>query len=236
MKIKCALGLLMGFCIFLVSCNGIPESVEPSPTVTPTSTATPIPSPTFTFTPLPPMLSARSEVSCRAGPGDIYDPVETIKAGDEVLLVGRSELFWLVKTQTGKECWVADEQVNVAGEISALPIVMPPATPTLSLPAAPTDLKPDRIVCWYTKARGKVEYIIEFHLSWRDRSNNEDGFRIYRDGNLIAEVPANTTKLVDMFTVNWGNKPFFYYVVAYNSAGETKGEASAFGLPYCLLR
>ncbi len=34
-------------------------------------------------------------------------------------------------------------------------------------------------------------------INWRDNSDNETGFKIFRDGELIANVPTNTTSYVD---------------------------------------
>lgn len=51
-------------------------------------------------------------------------------------------------------------------------------------------------------------------LQWTDRSWDEEGFRVYKDGVLFAEAPKDTTELkVD--------QPGVYYVTAYNYAGES---------------
>ncbi len=57
------------------------------------------------------------------------------------------------------------------------------------------------------------------HLSWKDNSGNETGFRIYRiTGNQkvkIAELGPNTTTYIDK------DAPPCYLVVSFNSAGES---------------
>ena len=57
------------------------------------------------------------------------------------------------------------------------------------------------------------------NLQWLDNSNNEDGFKIYRDNNLITTLPANTTTYQDT-----GLEPattYQYVVKACNQAGES---------------
>jgi hypothetical protein len=64
-------------------------------------------------------------------------------------------------------------------------------------------------------------------LSWKDNSDSEDGFRVYRQvGNKIskiAELGANTTNFVDQAAP----PKACYVVVAFNSAGESAPTAKA---------
>jgi len=74
-------------------------------------------------------------------------------------------------------------------------------------PEAPTDLI------------GQPLSAIKMKLTWRDTSNNEDGFHLYRDGSLIAAIPKNTKEYVD-----GGLRPatsYRYEVEAYNQSGES---------------
>ncbi len=66
-------------------------------------------------------------------------------------------------------------------------------------------------------------------LLWRDNSNAEDGFRIYRrksgdvSFNMIATVPMNTTEYVDtdsLTALQYGST-YEYAVTAYNASEET---------------
>lgn len=57
-------------------------------------------------------------------------------------------------------------------------------------------------------------------LNWQDKSDNEDGFKIYRDGAFIAQVGKGQTNYTDT-----GLKPstrYCYQVSAFNSVGESK--------------
>jgi len=50
-------------------------------------------------------------------------------------------------------------------------------------------------------------------LEWNDNSSNEDGFRIYRDGFLLAVIGANTTSYEDSSVLS--NTTYTYQVCAY---------------------
>lgn len=75
-------------------------------------------------------------------------------------------------------------------------------------PAAPTGLK--------AKQPGRAPKVL---LEWNDTSNNEDGFRIYRDGFEIASIGSNATSYVDE-TISSG-ETYTYQVCAYNDNGES---------------
>ena len=65
----------------------------------------------------------------------------------------------------------------------------------------------------------------KIRLSWVDASNNEDGYRIYRNSKMLVELPANTTSVLDAI-LNGGGK-YTYTVVAFNVAGEGSAEMPA---------
>lgn len=84
------------------------------------------------------------------------------------------------------------------------------ATPTVRPPTAPDNL------------RVRVVSSRQIDLSWRDRSNNEDGFRIYRNDTPtpIATVRANATSYSD--TTVRPRTFYCYQVAAHNAAGEAR--------------
>jgi hypothetical protein len=59
----------------------------------------------------------------------------------------------------------------------------------------------------------------EIELNWTDNSNDEDGFRIYRDGSSVDTVGANTTSYTD--TGLSSGTTYTYEVAAYNASGES---------------
>jgi fibronectin type 3 domain-containing protein len=95
---------------------------------------------------------------------------------------------------------------NEAGE-SAFSSGLSVNTP-VQIPAAPGRLETETVSP------------MEVELTWRDNSDNEDGFRIYRNGNRVATVGSNTTSYVH------GNLDsetrYCYQVVAFNNSGESK--------------
>ena len=60
----------------------------------------------------------------------------------------------------------------------------------------------------------------QINLSWNDNSNNEDGFRIYRDSNPIGTVGAGEESYQD--TGLTCGTTYTYYVKAYNTNGESE--------------
>jgi len=127
------------------------------------------------------------------------------------------------------------QRVTVTGEPSALPDRVAPPAPTLGPPAAPAHLALVKRKCTAVLAEKPpfpiVGYDIEFRLTWEDRSNNEAGFYLYRDFDRVGEYPPNTTQTSDTFTVRSGGKGWYYYVVAFNAAGETQSEPLSLGNP-----
>ncbi|MEJ2552207.1 MAG: hypothetical protein P8Z34_16160 [Anaerolineales bacterium] len=75
-------------------------------------------------------------------------------------------------------------------------------------PAAPTGLHAE-LVC------GKEDVVT---LSWTDQADDETGYRVYRDGKLIAKLSANATSYQDTLTSEYYH---VYSVEAYNEAGSS---------------
>ena len=53
------------------------------------------------------------------------------------------------------------------------------------------------------------------NLGWTDRSDSEEGHKVYRDGKVIATLPSNSTSYVDVAFVTTG-KVLGYSVEAFN--------------------
>ena len=60
---------------------------------------------------------------------------------------------------------------------------------------------------------------IQVKLTWKDNSNNENGFLLYRDGKRVIELPENTKRYVD--TKLRPGTSYSYEIKAYNQAGES---------------
>ena len=89
-------------------------------------------------------------------------------------------------------------------------------------PTAPTSLTATPVLPW------------NINLSWTDTCDNEDGFRIERSlsastWSTLATVAANTTSYPD--TSATPGTPYYYRVIAYNSAGSAASNTASATLP-----
>ena len=60
------------------------------------------------------------------------------------------------------------------------------------------------------------------HLAWNDRSEIEDGYKVYRDQLVIATLPPNSTSYVDVDFVAMGEK-LSYSIEAFNKDWQARG-------------
>ncbi len=175
------------------------------------------------------MLTVLEQTNCRTGPGQDYEVVFTYLPNEKLEILGRYEIenYWLVKSDkspTGN-CWLWGEYVQVSGSYWVVSSVTPPPTSTLAPPNAPSFQSWD-----YLCEFNGVNNDLTVTLKWSDKSGNEIGFRLYRDGELISELPANTTSYIDKFAVNSGEN-VNYRLDAYNSTGTASDTTSSFSCP-----
>ena len=226
-RAKYALGLSLTV-LLLISCEILPSPDQPAPATTstplPSETLTPVPTMAPTSTSVPPTLLTSVTVPCFRGPGEDYALVADLEAGEEAEIVGQSEGYWIVRTSTETICWIPNQGVIPQGDFAAVPDVEPPPIPTPAAPAAPTNLEAFNNACYTDKSYTPNKRVNRFHLYWQDMANNEDGFRVYRDGNLVAELPPDKTEVIDEIVAP-NDHVHVYYVVAYNAVGEAKSEA-----------
>lgn len=125
--------------------NELPTAVAAQPTVVPTDagpvvtatpnvifvTATPLPA---TATPEGIALTVINDfVNVRSGPGQVYLILGKLTKDMQVKLFGRNETStWFVINFSGQQAWVTGDKELVAifGDISQLPVVQAPPTPT----------------------------------------------------------------------------------------------------------
>jgi hypothetical protein len=185
--------------------------ITPYP-IRPTDTPTPFPSAVATSLPL---FTFTQQANCRKGPGTAYESMGFGQVGQQVPIEGLSDpLGWYyVQLQNGARCFAAGSTGDVSGSLDGLPVipapplpVTPTPTPTLAPPAAPVLSVSDQ-VC------DASQYAVR--LSWKD-VEGEAGYRVYRDGALVATLGANATVYDDL-------SPDFnshdYRVEAFNAAG-----------------
>ena len=193
--------------------TSLPET--PTPTIGPTGTITP----TYSV----PMLKVLEQTNCRMGPGQDYEVVYTYLSWKQLEIVGAypQENYWLVKSDqspTGT-CWLWGEYVEVTGSYWVVASVTPPPTATIPPPQAP--VAKWEYFCSY--ATGKIDV----SLNWTDVATNETGYRIIRNGQVVAELPANSTAYTETIDLKAGEKTI-YEVEVFNSTGPKRSSPISF--------
>jgi hypothetical protein len=189
------------------------SSSTPNSTVT-SMTATVGPTATITPTYSVPMLTLREQTNCRTGPGLSYDILFAYVKGvkREILGYYPQENYWLIKapeSATG-ECWIWGEYAEITGSYWVVPSLTPPPTATLTPPIAPSISKWD-FFC--NSASGEMNITI----LWKDNTNNESAFVVYRNGQQIAQLPANSNSYSETILFQAGDS--FKYQVEVLSPG-----------------
>jgi uncharacterized protein YraI len=158
-----------------------------------------------------PVITVLDPTNCRTGPGTNYERVTQITAGQQVEIVGSFPPgYWIVSTNAGL-CWVSAEFATPAGSFQAVPTVTAPATPEGSAPSA-IGFQQWEIFCNFQTDQADIM------IRWSDKSNDEAGFRVYRNGTVVAEVPANTTQFNETITLLSGQS-VGYRVESFNEVG-----------------
>lgn len=189
----------------------ITATTSPRATRTVTSVGTPTTSITPTYS--VPMLTVQESTNCRTGPGEEYEVIFIYLTGKELEIVGRYDPgnFWLVKSNESPNgtCWLWGEFVEVTGSYWAVSSVTPPATSTSAPPPAAV------LIEWNYYCSGGT---INFSVTWRDNAENEQGYRILRNGEQIAELPANSTAYTDSYNPPV-DQSVEYYIQVYGPSG-----------------
>jgi len=182
--------------------------------VTPTASPTPV-TPTW----VPPTARFVQNGNCRSGPGGVYGIVTSYIQGTQVTLEGRSAdnaWWWVLMPGGSGHCAASGSVLELSGPTASLPIIAAPPTPTTEPtateapqePAAPGKLVVANQVC--------TSQAYNVSLAWIDAASDETGYRVYRDGNLIATLGPNASSYTD--SPPYGG-PYQYGVEAYNAAG-----------------
>lgn len=194
---------------------------------TPASTSTPTAGPTGTVTPTysVPMLRLLENTNCRTGPGQDYPIVNTYLVWKELEIVGAypQENYWLVKSpeSPGGQCWLWGEYTEVSGSSWAVPSVTPPPTATKAPPVAPS------IQEWTFSCNvGQVTVSIK----WTDRAVDESSYRIIRDGQAVAELPADSKSYAETIPYASGDQ-FVYFIEVFNVTGPVRSSPMQFSCP-----
>jgi hypothetical protein len=195
-----------------------PQSVLPN-------TATPTVGPTGTITPTysVPMLKVLEQTNCRSGPGQDYEVVYTYLAWKELEIVGNypEKNYWLVKSPESPNgvCWLWGEYVEVSGSYWVVSSVTPPPTATIPPPKAPS-VEWDYFCSYATNK-------IDVTLKWSDVAISETGYRVIRNGQLVAELPADSTTFIESIDLV-ANEKTIYEIEVYNGSGSNRSSPVSF--------
>jgi hypothetical protein len=159
------------------------------------------------------MLSVLEATNCRTGPGEEYEIVVTYLQGKELEIAGRYDPgnFWLVKSSESPAgtCWLWGQYVELAGSYWAVSSVTPPPTVTARPPRAPG------ILSWEFFCSAST---LTFTVNWADNASNEVGYRIFRNGEALAELPADTTTFTDTYAIA-PEESVEYYLQVFGPSG-----------------
>lgn len=185
----------------------------PSPEATPAIAQTPVLESTPTFS--QPLASFEDVTNCRTGPGVDYEKVTQIQPGFAVELIGfYPPNYWVVSTDKGP-CWVAGEFVTPSGNYAAVPTVTLPPSAAGEAPQNVSLQKWD-IFCNFATNEAEIS------IRWADQ-DGESGYRIVRNDEIIAELPAGTTEFKE--TINLGaGQSVGYYIIAFNALGSSQSK------------
>ncbi len=194
----------------------ITETASVTPTFTALTTATSAVTATITPTYSTPMLTVLQQTNCRSGPGQDYDVVRTYLPKVQLQILGRYDPtnYWLVKTielksSTIGSCWLWGEYVKLSGSYWVVPTVTLPPTATTAPPTAPT------ILDWHFDCSSGN---MTFTVTWADKATNETGYRVFRDGKQVVELPANSTSYTETIPMKSGDSAA-YYIQVYAPSG-----------------
>jgi hypothetical protein len=197
----------------------------PRPANSPTQAASSAPTGTITPTYSIPMLVVDEPTNCRSGPGQNYEIITTFQTGASAVIVGRypENDWWLINNPFGSgTCWIWGEFATVSGSHWTVPSVTPPPPATAGLPAPPS------IANWdFSCSYGCSGPNVTFNLKWSDRAADETGYRIYRNDELVTELPPNTSSFTEVVDVE-GNKEITYRLEVFNSTGASSASLIRF--------
>ncbi len=163
-----------------------------------------------------PLLYINDNAQCRTGTSPNFQVVATLSTGITVELIGKdtAQSAWLIKApNNGSTCWILTGDGSPSGDYESLPEVTP----------QPSTQKPPSVPVfagwpWFCTYSNGVIYKATVDISWIDVAHDANGFHVYRQGTLIADLPVTKTSFTDTTDVVIGTN-LTYGVEAYNDAG-----------------
>jgi hypothetical protein len=170
----------------------------------PVEEATPVP----TSTPEPAEVKVIKNAFCRKGPGVNYDDLQTVLEGQTAAVEGRDQdgSWWLILHPDGiTRCWVSNTTVEASGPVDEAPV-----QPGLPLPDAPEQFVMANRVC---SPNG-----FSIYMTWESAGSGISGYRLFRNGELIATLKPDRTFYTDEPPLN---QFLAYELASYNENGSS---------------
>ncbi len=167
--------------------------------------------PAATPTVKPTLFVHADNAACRSGPGTDFKVIATFPAGTTVDMTGKdtTDGYWIVQDPTSRDlCWIQAQDATPSGSFDLLP-EMTPQPVSVSVPN-----KPSKGVWNFACDNTTLTTI----LGWNAPAGPVNGYRIYRQGTQIADVPSTQTSYTDKTPFRYGSS-IDYAVAAYNDAG-----------------
>jgi hypothetical protein len=104
-------------------------------------------------------------------------------------------------------------------------------TSTMNASVNPTPFPPNTpvwMIYTYTCESTAGGNNMTMNLTWSDRSNNEAGYKVYRDNQVIATLAPNSTHYEDIAFVAMG-ETLSYFVEAFNTGWQASSSTLAYG-------
>lgn len=220
MNIQQVIHTLILSALFLGAC-------QPAPSATAALTAPPVPTSTSTVpppTPFPPVVYVGGHVPCFAGPNADQNIVSSLEIGESPEIQGQdsSGEYWIINRKDGKGyCWLESRYSTVVGSLDSIAVIMPTPTAIPPVPAAPKN-PTSEVKCQISD----WPYVVYIFLNW-ENLEGERGYRVYRDGNLLAELGQDEVHYTDSLTRDdgWGrNRSMLipYQIEAFNETGTSE--------------
>ncbi len=171
--------------ILLTSCAQIPVASTTKSTVVPVIR-------TPSSTPLPPIAYVGGSVPCYADATVDADILATVEIGDGLEIIGEARFgeYWVVQPDgINGYCWLESEFVTVDGDPGRVPHIIPTPLPSPQVPGNFTGESECRI----PKKSSFQSSAVFAILAWDD-VDGETGYRIYKYGEMIAELPRDQTQ------------------------------------------
>jgi hypothetical protein len=167
----------------------------------------------WTDTPSVPLFTFDQNANCRRGPGTAYGVATSYNQGTQLQADGRNEdSTWLrlLMPNSTATCWVSLAIGTLLVSPDTLPLVSypPPPTATTSAPqlGTPPQFQISERMC---SPNG-----YKLRLTWASQSDGKTGYRLYRNGSLLATLGANATTYEDL--PPFGG-PYTYALESYNA-------------------